>query len=195
MSNGYEQQFRNQFNQLSNPNSQYFQRANKLLQGNMNSGSATVNSLLGAQLAMGGSYKGSLEAARRQRRAIETRNAEAANRGTNQLFINSQGAANQSLQGAQGAYEYEDSQPGFFDYLAGPLGHVAGALTGGLLGSNNQFNPKQQQQGFLQNQFNPNISQGGLGRSQSSNQFSNIAQGGLGRRYNDPYNISQGGLG
>ena len=133
----YQKDFYSQYQRLSNPSSQYYQRANQDIMGNLNASSPTINSLLGVQMAMGGSYKGSLEAAKKQRQGIETRNAETANRGTNQLYVGSQGQANQALQGAQGAYEYEDSQPGFWDYLAGPISTVAGALApgvGGLLG-------------------------------------------------------------
>lgn len=128
----YERNFYNQFQQLSNPNSQYYQKAYSNLRNTLNASSPTTNSLLGIQMAMGGSYKGSLAGANKQRKAIETRNSEAAMQGNNQLFVNSQGQAMNALQGAQSAYEYEDSQPGFWDYLASPLATLAGAAAPGI---------------------------------------------------------------
>ncbi len=128
----YEKNFYNQYRQLSNPGSQYYQRAYSNLKNTLNASSPTTNSLLGIQMAMGGSYKGSLASANQQRKAIEARNNETAIQGNNQLFVNSQGMANQALQGAQGAYEYEDSQPGFWDYIAAPLATVAGSAAPGI---------------------------------------------------------------
>ena len=143
----YERNFYNQYKQLSNPNSQYYGKAYENLRNTLNASSPTTNSLLGIQMAMGGSYKGSLAGANRQRRSIETRNSENAMQGTNQLYVNSQGMAGNMLQGAQSAYQYEDSQPGFLDYLAAPISTVAGSMIGGLLGGGTQqqmnFRPQQ----------------------------------------------------
>ena len=146
----YERNFYNQYRQLSNPNSQYYGKAYSNLRNTLNASSPTTNSLLGIQMAMGGSYKGSLAGANKQRRAIETRNSETAMQGTNQLYVNSQGMAGNMLQGAQSAYEYEDSQPGFWDYLASPLATMAGAaapgignMIGGLFSGNQLKKPQQ----------------------------------------------------
>ena len=128
----YERNFYNQYKQLSNPNSQYYGKAYENLRNTLNASSPTTNSLLGIQMAMGGSYKGSLAGANRQRRSIETRNSENAMQGTNQLYVNSQGMAGNMLQGAQSAYEYEDSQPTFWDYAASPLATLAGAAAPGI---------------------------------------------------------------
>lgn len=153
----YENNFYNMYRQLSNPSSNYYQKAYSNLSNTLNAASPTVNSLLGIQMAMGGSYKGSLASANAQRRATETRNAEAAQQGTNQLYVNSQGQALNALQGAQSAYEYRDSQPGFWDYLASPISILAGNYVGGLLGQS-QF-PKPQTNFQMPNFQNPIQSQ------------------------------------
>lgn len=136
----YQSQFLQQYKNLSNPGSQYYSKAYSNLRDSLNASSPTVNSLLGIQMAMGGSYKGSLASANAQRRAQETRNAETAQQGINQLYVNSQGQALNALQGAQSAYEYEDSQPGVLDYLAAPVSALAGNYFGGLFGGMNKTN-------------------------------------------------------
>lgn len=129
------------YRKLSSPNSEYYGTARQNLMNMLNANSMSANSLLGLQMAMGGSYKGSLTAANKQRKAIETRNSEVAQQGINQMYTNSQGQALNALQGAQSAYEYKDSQPGIFDYLAAPLSTIAGNFAGGLLNSNRQQAP------------------------------------------------------
>lgn len=158
----YENDFYKQFRDLSNPNSQYYQKAYSSLRDSLNAASPTTNSLLGIQMAMGGSYKGSIEAARRQREASQTKINESANQGINSLYLNSQGQANQALQGAQSAYEYEDSQPTTWDYLAGIGSTVAGSLTGGLLGKRSPNNNLQAPQMQNFQMPNTNVMQGGF---------------------------------
>lgn len=176
----YERNFYNQYSQLSNPNSQYYQKAYSNLRNTLNASSPTTNSLLGIQMAMGGSYKGSLVGANKQRRGIETRNSETAQQGINQLYVNSQGQAMNALQGAQSAYEYEDSQPGFWDYVAGPLATVAGNMIapgiGGILGGAIGGGLSGGLSGGSQNPTSPNISQGGLGGMDKSNYLFNGGQ-------------------
>ena len=135
----YEQNFYNQFKKLSNPSSSYYGKAYENLRATLNASSPTTSSLLGIQMAMGGSYKGSMAGAQRQRRAIETRNADRALQGTNQLYVSSQGQALNALQGAEGVRQYEDQQPGFWDYLAAPISTIAGNYVGGLLGQGQNF--------------------------------------------------------
>ena len=131
---GYGSNFYDFYQKLNNPNSNYYGQANRNLLNTLNASTPTVNSLLGIQMALGGSYKSSLQAAQQQRKAIETRNAERANQGTNQLYAGSQGNALNALQGAENAYQYQDSQPGFLDYLAAPISTIAGNYLGGLFG-------------------------------------------------------------
>lgn len=130
----YQNNFYNQYRMLSNPNSQYYKKGYTQLNNTLNATSPTINSLLGIQMALGGSYKSSIASANQQRRNQMTRNSETAQQGMNQLFLNSQGQALNALQGAQSAYEYEDSQPGFWDYVAGPLAAVAGTALAGPIG-------------------------------------------------------------
>ena len=131
----YEQQFLEQYKQFSNPDSQYYQKGYRGLLDLLNASSPTVNTLLGSQMAMGGTYKGSLVTANAQRRAQGTRNAETARKGFLDMYMSGQGLAGQALRSAQEAYQYEDSKPSFWEEVGGyALGGLTQALAPGAGG-------------------------------------------------------------
>ena len=131
----YERQFMNEYRKFSNPNSSYYQKGYQGLLDVLNASSPTINTLAGASMMQGGSYKGSHIAANQLRRGIETRNAGTARKGFLDMYMSGQSLAQQSLQGAQQAYQYEDSKPSFWEEIGGyALGGVTQALIPGAGG-------------------------------------------------------------
>lgn len=97
----------------------------------LNASSPTINTLAGASMMHGGSYKGSQITANIQRRSAQTQNAETARKGFLDMYMSGQGLAGQALNQAQQAYQYEDSKPSFWEEVGG---YALGGLTQGLMG-------------------------------------------------------------
>lgn len=131
---GYEDQFMKDYRRFSNLSSGYYKAGYQNLLKSLNASSPTTNTLLSVPASQGLSYGGSMTIANRQRRGVETRNAETASSGLLDMYLRGQSLAQNSLQGAQQAYQYEDSKPSFLEEIAGFAagGLLQGALGGGL---------------------------------------------------------------
>lgn len=131
----YEQEFLKQYKDLSNSSSQYYKFGYQRLLDSLNSATPTLNTLTGSNMAGGGSYKGSRVIAGKQRQAAQTAINEGARKGFLDMYMNSQGMAQQALQGASQAYQYEDSKPSFWEEVGGyALGGLTQAVMPGVGG-------------------------------------------------------------
>lgn len=141
----YEEQFMKDYRRFSNLGSSYYKTGYTNLLNALSKSSPTLNTLTGVGMAAGGSYKGSKAAATIQRRGIETRNADRAQSSVLDMYMQGQRLAQNSLAGAQAAYQYEDSKPSFWEELGGfaaggLLQHVTGSLLGGKSSAQNPTN-------------------------------------------------------
>lgn len=127
----YEDQFMKDYYDYRNIGSQYYKSGYQNLLKGLNATSPTINTLVSVPASNGMSYKGSMITAKAQRHASETRNAETASSGLLDMYLRGQSLAQNSLQGAQQAYQYEDSKPSFLEEIAG---FAAGGLLQGALG-------------------------------------------------------------
>lgn len=127
----YEDQFMKDYYDYRNIGSQYYKSGYQNLLKGLNATSPTINTLVSVPASNGMSYKGSMITAKAQRHASETRNAETATSSLLDMYMRGQSLAQNSLQGAQQAYQYEDSKPSFLEEIAG---FAAGGLLQGALG-------------------------------------------------------------
>lgn len=127
--------FMQEYLKLSNPNSNYYKQGYQGLLDALNVSTPTVNTLAGASMMHGGSYKGSQITANLQRQGAQTQNASTARKGFLDMYMGNQGLAQNALQGAQQAYQYEDSKPSFWEELGGyALGGLSQAIMPGVGG-------------------------------------------------------------
>ena len=139
MSNGYEKQFMSDYNKYSNIGSDYYKKGYQGVLNTLNASSPTLNTYLGGEMAYGGSYKGSQAVANRKMGAQITGNREQASKSLLDMYLQGQRLGQNSLQGAQGAYQYEDSKPSFWEEVGGfAAGGLLQYATGGLMGGGNK---------------------------------------------------------
>ena len=130
------------YEELSDPNSEYYQEFRQNLMKTLSAAAPTTNSLLGMARAGGLGVGSSATIANEQRKATEGRIADYAGKATTGAYLEGSGQANQILQaGLSGNLSYQqlmeqmrqfnESQPTMGDYIGGGLATAGGLLLGG----------------------------------------------------------------
>lgn len=130
------------YEELSDPNSEYYQEFRQNLMKTLSAAAPTTNSLLGMARAGGLGVGSSATIANEQRKATEGRIADYAGKATTGAYLEGSGQANQILQTAlsgnlsyqqlmEQMRQFNESQPTIGDYIGGGLATVGGLLLGG----------------------------------------------------------------
>lgn len=131
---GTTQTAQNQYQELSNPNSPYYQKVSSQIRNQL-TGAMSPDSLLALTVAMGGSPA----QAKEQIKALEGKISDTTGQLTNQLYLGAQNTAqgylNTEMNGinTQKQYDYlkQQQQDSLLNTILGGIGGIAGNLIGG----------------------------------------------------------------